>query len=70
MISIRSSRMYYAASTMICIPTSLDRPIEERLSGLGRLGQDFALLSDTQGGFAKVRKATETPFNMVLEARP
>jgi hypothetical protein len=24
----------------------------------------------SQGGFGKVRKATETPFNMVLEARP
>ena len=28
---------------------------------------EFAI---TQGGFGKVRKATETPFNMVLEARP
>jgi len=24
----------------------------------------------TQGGFSRFRRATETPFNMILEARP
>jgi hypothetical protein len=24
----------------------------------------------TDGGFRRVRRATETPFNMILEARP
>jgi hypothetical protein len=62
------SRMYYAASTMICIPTSLDQPVGAALGAQA----GFAKLSSaiTQGGFGKVRKATETPFNMVLEARP
>jgi 2-polyprenyl-3-methyl-5-hydroxy-6-metoxy-1,4-benzoquinol methylase len=62
------SRMYYAASTMICIPTSLDQPVGAALGAQA----GFAKLSSaiTQGGFGKVHKATETPFNMVLEARP
>ena len=62
------SRLYYAGSTMICIPTSLDQPVGAAFGAQA----GFAKLSSaiTQGGFGKVRKATETPFNMVLEARP
>jgi 2-polyprenyl-3-methyl-5-hydroxy-6-metoxy-1,4-benzoquinol methylase len=62
------SRMCYAASTMICVPTSLDQPVGAALGAQA----GFARLSSaiSQGGFGKVRKATETPFNMVLEARP
>jgi 2-polyprenyl-3-methyl-5-hydroxy-6-metoxy-1,4-benzoquinol methylase len=62
------SRMFYAGSTMICIPTSLDQPVGAALGAQA----GFAKLSSaiTQGGFGNVRKATETPFNMVLEARP
>ena len=61
------SRMYYAASTMICVPTSLDQPVGAAFGAQA----GFAKLSSaiTEGGFGKVRKATETPFNMVLEAR-
>ena len=62
------SRMFYAGSTMVCIPTSLDQPVGAAFGAQA----GFAKLSSaiTQGGFGKVRKATETPFNMVLEARP
>jgi len=61
-------RMFYAASTMICVPTSLDQPVGAAFGAQA----GFARLSSaiSQGGFGKVRKATETPFNMVLEARP
>jgi SAM-dependent methyltransferase len=62
------SRLYYAASTMICIPTSLDQPVGAALgaqAGLAKLSSAIR-----KGGFSKVRKAAETPFNMVLEARP
>jgi SAM-dependent methyltransferase len=60
-------RLYYNASTMICVPTSLDQEVGE---GLGaQAGQ--AKLSEVIGGagFSRVRRATEGPFNMVLEAR-
>jgi SAM-dependent methyltransferase len=62
------SRLFYAASTMICIPTSLDQPGGAALgaqAGLARLSSAI-----TEGGFGQVRKATETPFNLVLAARP
>jgi SAM-dependent methyltransferase len=60
-------RLYYNASTMICVPTSLDQEVGE---GLGAQAGE-AKLSEVirDGGFARVRRATEGPFNMVLEAR-
>jgi len=61
-------RMYYAASTMVCTPAS--RAQEVGL-GLGaQAGQKRLTEVLNQGGFTRVRRATETPFNMVLEARP
>ncbi len=60
-------RLYYNASTMICVPTSLDQEVGE---GLGaQAGQ--ARLSEVirEGGFTHIGRATEGPFNMVLEAR-
>ncbi|HVK82110.1 MAG TPA: class I SAM-dependent methyltransferase, partial [Verrucomicrobiae bacterium] len=60
-------RLYYNASTMICVPTSLDQEVGE---GLGAQAGE-AKLTDVirAGGFTRVRRATEGPFNMVLEAR-
>ena len=62
-----AGRLYYNASTMICVPTSLDQEVG---AGLGsQAGQ--AQLSEMirGGGFSRVRRATQGPFNMVLEAR-
>ena len=60
-------RLFYNASTMICIPTSLDQEVGE---GLGAQAGE-ARLSEVirSGGFSTVRRATDGPFNMVLEAR-
>src|SRR5262249_41000698 len=60
-------RLYYAASTLVCVPTSLP---QEGGAALGAQAGE-AKLRDviTSGGFKNVRRATETPFNMVLEAR-
>jgi 2-polyprenyl-3-methyl-5-hydroxy-6-metoxy-1,4-benzoquinol methylase len=61
-------RVYYAASTLVCTPASLAQEVglalgaqagEERLRDVAR-----------QAGFSRFRRATETPFNLVLEARP
>ncbi|MBS0285510.1 MAG: SAM-dependent methyltransferase, partial [Proteobacteria bacterium] len=60
-------RLFYNASTMICVPTSLDQEVGEGLgaqAGEARLTQ---VIRD--GGFTSVRRATEGPFNMVLEVR-
>ena len=60
-------RLYYNASTMICVPTSLDQEVAE---GLGAQAGEAKLAEVLRaGGFTKVRRATEGPFNMVLEAR-
>jgi len=61
-------RIYYAASAMICTPASLSQEVGAALgaqAGPRRLTEVIR-----QGGFAAVRVAAETPFNMVLEARP
>jgi 2-polyprenyl-3-methyl-5-hydroxy-6-metoxy-1,4-benzoquinol methylase len=61
-------RIYYGASTMICVPTSLAQEVATALgaqAGEARLSE--AVIG---GGFTHVRRATETPFNMILEARP
>ncbi|MFN8490785.1 MAG: class I SAM-dependent methyltransferase [Caldilineaceae bacterium] len=61
-------RVYYAASTMICLPTSLSQEVG---LGLGAQAGEAKLREVvTKGGFTRFRRATETPFNLVLEARP
>jgi SAM-dependent methyltransferase len=60
-------RLYYAGSTMICVPTSLDQPVGMALGAQAGFGKLSALIREA--GFGQVRKAAETPFNMVLEAR-
>jgi 2-polyprenyl-3-methyl-5-hydroxy-6-metoxy-1,4-benzoquinol methylase len=62
------SRLYYAGSTMICVPTSLDQPVGAALGAQAGFKKLTSIISE--GGFGHVRKATETPFNMILEARP
>jgi SAM-dependent methyltransferase len=61
-------RVYYGASTLVCTPASLSQEV-----GLGLGAQaGEARLRDVviAGGFARVRRAAETPFNLVLEVRP
>jgi hypothetical protein len=62
------SRLYYNASTMICVPTSLDQEVGEALGAQAGEAKLTEVL--TSAGFTRVRRATEGPFNMVLEARP
>jgi ubiquinone/menaquinone biosynthesis C-methylase UbiE len=62
------SRLYYAASTLVCVPTS---KAQEVGSALGAQAGEKRLREVIGGaGFRSVRRATETPFNMILEARP
>jgi 2-polyprenyl-3-methyl-5-hydroxy-6-metoxy-1,4-benzoquinol methylase len=61
-------RVYYAASTMVCTPASLSQEVG---LGLGAQAGELKLRQVvTAGGFTRFRRAAETPFNMVLEARP
>ena len=61
-------RVYYGFSTMICTPGSLSQEVGLALGAQAGEGRLREVLST--GGFTRVRRATETPFNMILEARP
>ncbi|MGD9711808.1 MAG: class I SAM-dependent methyltransferase, partial [Thermomicrobiales bacterium] len=61
-------RVFYSASTMICTPASRSQEVGLALgaqAGEARL-REIALAA----GFSRFRRATQTPFNLVLEARP
>ena len=61
-------RLFYSVSTMVCVPHSLSRrgPALGAQAGEARLREVIV----TRGGFSRLRRAFETPFNLVLEARP
>jgi SAM-dependent methyltransferase len=60
-------RIYYAASTLICTPASRSQEVG---LGLGAQAGEARIKKVTKdAGFAKFRRATETPFNLVFEAR-
>jgi len=61
-------RVFYSASTMLCVPHSLSQggPGLGAQAGEARLREVVV----SGGGFSRMRPATETPFNIVLEARP
>jgi SAM-dependent methyltransferase len=61
-------RLYYGASTVICVAHSMT---EEPRTALGAQAGEARLAELlNEAGFSRVRRATETPFNLVLEARP
>lgn len=61
-------RIFYAASTMLCTPASMAQEVGAALGA--QAGEARIRDVVTKGGFAKFRRATETPFNLVFEARP
>ena len=62
-------RMYYSASTMVCVPSSLAQPIGAALGAQAGEKRLQKLIME-EAGFGVCRRATETPFNLILEARP
>jgi SAM-dependent methyltransferase len=61
-------RMFYSASTMICTPGSKAQEVGLALgaqAGEARLREVL-----NEAGYSVVRRATDTPFNMVIEAKP
>ncbi len=61
-------RTYYGLSTVICTPGSLSQEVG---LGLGaQAGEQQLTRVLREAGFSHVRRATETPFDIVLEARP
>jgi len=60
-------RLFYAASTLVCVPTSKSQEVGAALGA--QAGEQRLREVIGSAGFASVRRATETPFNMILEAR-
>ncbi|HXY44700.1 MAG TPA: methyltransferase domain-containing protein [Acidimicrobiales bacterium] len=62
------SRAYYAFSTLLCTPSSLAQEVGLALGA--QAGEARIRNVVTSAGFGKFRRAAETPFNLVFEARP
>ncbi len=60
-------RVYYGASTLLCTPASLSQEVGLALGA--QAGESRLRDVVTSAGFSRFRRATETPFNLVLEAR-
>jgi SAM-dependent methyltransferase len=61
-------RAFYGLSTVICTPGSLAQEVGLGLGG--QAGERQLAIVLHKAGFSHVRRATETPFNIILEARP
>ena len=60
-------RIFYAASTMICTPASLSQEVGLGLGAQAGEGKIREVV--LTGGFTRFRRATETPFNLIFEAK-
>jgi len=60
-------RIYYSASTMICTPASLAQEVGAALGA--QAGEERIRSVVTAAGFKRFRRAAQTPFNLVYEAR-
>ena len=61
------ARIYYSASTTICTAHAISEGGHQVLgaqAGQARLAEVFR-----KAGFGRIRRAAETPFNLILEVR-
>ena len=61
-------RIYYNFSTFLCVPNALSQTGGHALGA--QAGEAAIRRIVTDAGFTRFRRATETPFNLVFEARP
>jgi len=61
-------RVYYSFSTLLCTPCSRSQEVALCLGA--QAGESRIREVVTAAGFTRFRRATETPFNIVYEARP
>lgn len=60
-------RAYYGASSLLCTPGSLSQEVGLALGA--QAGEAKLREVIIKGGFSKVRRTAETPFNIILEAK-
>ena len=63
-----TGRIYYNASTLLCLPNAMSQPGGYALGA--QAGEAAIRRLATDAGFTRFRRAAETPFNLVYEARP
>jgi SAM-dependent methyltransferase len=61
-------RIYYSFSSFLCVPNARSQPGGHALGA--QAGEAAIRQVVTEAGFTRFRRAAETPFNIVLEARP
>jgi SAM-dependent methyltransferase len=61
-------RMAYSISTFVCVPNGLSQPGGYALGA--QAGEAAIRQVTTEAGFTRFRRATQTPFNLIYEARP
>ena len=61
-------RVFYSASTLLCTPNSLDQEVGLALGA--QAGEARLRAVAAEAGFSRFARVAETPFNLVLEARP
>src|SRR6201997_1711841 len=61
-------RAFYGASTLLCTPASLSQEVGLALGA--QAGEKRLREGVTSGGFTRFRRAAQTPFNLIFEARP
>jgi SAM-dependent methyltransferase len=61
-------RLYYSASTFLCVPNGLSQPGGYALGA--QAGEAAIRQLTTDAGFTRFRRAAETPFNLVYEVQP
>ena len=61
-------RAYYGFSTLLCTPASLSQDVGLALGAQAGAARIREVVE--RGGFTRFRRAAETPFNLVFEARP
>ncbi len=61
-------RVFYSASTMLCVPASLSQEVGAAMGA--QAGEQRIREVVTAGGFRHFRRASQTPFNLIFEARP
>jgi hypothetical protein len=57
-------RMYYSASTVLCVPNGLPQP------GVAQASEAATRRITTDADFTRFRRAAESPFNLIYEVRP
>jgi SAM-dependent methyltransferase len=61
-------RIFYSGSTLLCLPNAMSQAGGYTLGG--QAGEAAIRRLVTDAGFTRFRRAAETPFNLIYEARP